>query len=93
MSKYCVHKNNSFSLYIRENTKCLNVGLSSFFCLLQNCVCVGYDKLLVRERYVACTSRDVYEHEVVAELFRYTPSGRREGTEAMVHSFFNSAFY
>jgi hypothetical protein len=49
----------------RKNTACVNSGLindlsSFFFCLLYNCVSVGYEKLLFHEReinFISCTKQ------------------------------------
>jgi hypothetical protein len=46
---------NCLSLHFRKNVTCLHVELlriCQVFCLLSNCVSVGYEKLLVLERYV-----------------------------------------
>jgi hypothetical protein len=50
--KMLCSQTNCLSLHIRKDTMCLSVGLlriGRVFCLLKNCVSVGYDKLLFRD--------------------------------------------
>jgi hypothetical protein len=53
-SQCCVHKKLHVLIfpYKPNMLKCWSIkDWSSFFCLLQNCVCVGYDNFLFHEQY------------------------------------------